>query len=47
MSGIGGAPAPAAAGDGAGAEEIPRIGVGMLGYQFMGKAHSNAYRQVA
>ncbi|MCS6861570.1 MAG: Gfo/Idh/MocA family oxidoreductase, partial [Abditibacteriales bacterium] len=23
------------------------IGVGLIGYQFMGKAHSNAYRQVA
>jgi predicted dehydrogenase len=27
--------------------EIPRIGVGMLGYAFMGKAHSNAYRTLA
>ena len=26
------------------AEEIPPIGVGMLGYAFMGKAHSNAYK---
>src|SRR3954462_13486910 len=26
---------------------IPRIGVGMLGYAFMGKAHSNAYRTLA
>ena len=24
-------------------EETPTIGVGMLGYAFMGKAHSNAY----
>src|SRR5712691_12036084 len=24
--------------------EAPRIGVGMLGYAFMGKAHSNAYK---
>ena len=23
------------------------IGVGMLGYAFMGKAHSNAYRKIA
>ena len=30
---------PAAAADG------PPIGVGMLGYAFMGKAHSNAYRR--
>jgi predicted dehydrogenase len=26
------------------AEDAPEIGVGMLGYAFMGKAHSNAYR---
>ena len=26
------------------AEEIPEIGVGMLGYTFMGKAHTNAYK---
>jgi predicted dehydrogenase len=31
---------PAAAGD------IPEVGVGMLGYAFMGKAHSNAYRTI-
>ena len=24
--------------------EAPRIGVGMMGYAFMGKAHSNAYK---
>jgi len=24
-------------------ERIPEIGVGMLGYAFMGKAHSHAY----
>jgi predicted dehydrogenase len=30
-----------------GAAEIREIGVGMLGYAFMGKAHSNGYRQVA
>jgi predicted dehydrogenase len=28
-------------------DEIPRIGVGMLGYAFMGKAHTNAYRTLA
>jgi predicted dehydrogenase len=27
--------------------EIPSIGVGMLGYAFMGKAHSNAFKKVA
>src|SRR5437870_13398914 len=26
---------------------IPDIGVGMLGYAFMGKAHSNAYKTIA
>jgi predicted dehydrogenase len=26
---------------------IPSIGVGMLGYAFMGKAHSNAFRKIA
>ena len=26
--------------------EAPRIGVGMLGYAFMGKAHSNAYKKI-
>ena len=29
------------------AGEIPEIGVGMLGYAFMGKAHTNAYRKIA
>src|SRR5205814_4071103 len=29
------------------AGEIPSIGVGMLGYAFMGKAHSNAFRKIA
>jgi predicted dehydrogenase len=29
------------------AGEIPTIGVGMLGYAFMGKAHSNALRKIA
>jgi len=27
--------------------EIPEIGIGMLGYAFMGKAHSNAYKTLA
>jgi predicted dehydrogenase len=27
-----------------GSDEVPTIGVGMLGYAFMGKAHANAYR---
>ena len=31
-------------GDARGAGDVPTIGVGMLGYAFMGKAHSNAYR---
>lgn len=26
--------------------EIPELGIGMLGYAFMGKAHSNAYRKI-
>ena len=30
----------------AGAAETRTIGVGMLGYAFMGKAHSNAYRKI-
>jgi predicted dehydrogenase len=30
-----------------GGEQIPHIGVGMLGYAFMGKAHSNAYRTLS
>src|SRR5919106_4997712 len=30
-----------------GAEEARTIGVGMLGYAFMGKAHANAYRKIA
>ena len=28
-------------------EDAPEIGIGMLGYAFMGKAHSNAYRTLA
>src|SRR5207248_2934430 len=39
-AGIGAAPETAAAG------ELQEIGVGMLGYAFMGKAHSNAFRKV-
>ena len=27
--------------------EIEEIGIGMLGYAFMGKAHSNAFRKIA
>lgn len=34
-------------GRGAGAAEVRSIGVGMLGYAFMGKAHSNAYKTLA
>jgi predicted dehydrogenase len=30
-----------------GAEQVRPIGVGMLGYAFMGKAHSNAYKTLA
>ena len=30
-----------------GAEDARTIGVGMLGYAFMGKAHANAYRKIA
>ena len=26
--------------------KIPEIGVGMLGYAFMGKAHTNAYKKI-
>jgi predicted dehydrogenase len=26
--------------------EVPEVGVGMLGYAFMGKAHSNAYKKI-
>jgi hypothetical protein len=25
---------------------VPEIGVGMLGYAFMGKAHTNAYKKI-
>ncbi|HZQ66135.1 MAG TPA: Gfo/Idh/MocA family oxidoreductase [Gaiellaceae bacterium] len=41
MSSLAG-PAPERAGG-----EIPTIGVGMLGYAFMGKAHSNALKKIA
>jgi predicted dehydrogenase len=34
-------------GDPTGAGEVQTIGVGMLGYAFMGKAHANAYRTLA
>ncbi|HEY4026649.1 MAG TPA: Gfo/Idh/MocA family oxidoreductase [Candidatus Dormibacteraeota bacterium] len=34
-------------GSAASAGDVPEIGVGMLGYAFMGKAHSNAYRKIA
>src|SRR5439155_9227986 len=27
--------------------DVPDIGIGMLGYAFMGKAHSNAYKKIA
>ena len=41
MSGIGAAPEVAVGG------ERREIGVGMLGYAFMGKAHSNAFKKIA
>src|SRR3954469_24420060 len=34
-------------GRGGGEPDAAPIGVGMLGYAFMGKAHSNAYRKLA
>ncbi|MDQ3742295.1 MAG: Gfo/Idh/MocA family oxidoreductase [Actinomycetota bacterium] len=34
-------------GQAAGADEVQPIGVGMLGYAFMGKAHTNAYKKLA
>jgi predicted dehydrogenase len=40
VSGIGAAPGEVAGGN------IPQIGVGMLGYAFMGKAHSNAFKKI-
>ena len=36
-----------AAGSGAATGDIESIGIGMLGYAFMGKAHANAYRTLA
>ena len=33
--------------DSSGGGDIPTVGVGMLGYGFMGKAHSNAYKTLA
>jgi predicted dehydrogenase len=30
-----------------GGDDIPTVGIGMLGYGFMGKAHSNAYKTLA
>src|SRR5215216_3332135 len=33
-------------GRGGGGEDVPAIGVGMLGYAFMGKAHTNAYKKL-
>ena len=41
QGGIGAKPSAEAAG------EIGEIGIGMLGYAFMGKAHSNAFRKIA
>jgi len=41
VSGIGAAPEVAAGG------ERREIGIGMLGYAFMGKAHSNAFKKIA
>ena len=26
--------------------DLPRVGVGMLGYAFMGKAHTNAFKKI-
>ncbi len=34
-------------GESSGGDDIPTVGVGMLGYGFMGKAHSNAYKTLA
>jgi predicted dehydrogenase len=33
-------------GDARAAEEVTSIGIGMLGYAFMGKAHSNAFKKI-
>jgi predicted dehydrogenase len=34
-------------GESAGGDDVPSVGIGMLGYGFMGKAHSNAYKTLA
>jgi predicted dehydrogenase len=34
-------------GESAGGDDVPTVGIGMLGYGFMGKAHSNAYKTLA
>jgi predicted dehydrogenase len=34
-------------GQAAGGDDVQPIGIGMLGYAFMGKAHSNAYKKLA
>ncbi len=39
-TGFAGMAGPAAEGD------APRIGVGMLGYAFMGKAHTNGFKKI-
>ncbi|HWE63028.1 MAG TPA: Gfo/Idh/MocA family oxidoreductase [Chloroflexota bacterium] len=36
----------ASQGDARATAEIPEVGIGMLGYAFMGKAHSNAFRKI-
>src|SRR5260370_34827301 len=33
-------------GDASASGDIPEIGIGMLGYAFMGKAHSNAFKKI-
>src|SRR5215813_5951531 len=33
--------------DSSGGGDIPTVGIGMLGYAFMGKAHANAYKTLA
>jgi predicted dehydrogenase len=33
--------------DSSGGGDVPVVGIGMLGYGFMGKAHSNAYKTLA
>ena len=29
------------------ASDVPEIGIGLVGYAFMGKAHANAYKKIA